>query len=99
PESIEAMLQCHRRSRDRRRAENDHSRVPQREHEANCNWALSVLHQFPRYIVDRRNVIGVDGMTQTKTVSKKCSAHEHGVTVEGDTRPNPCADIEHEQNT
>ena len=92
------MLEGQRRSRNGRGAKDDNCRVPQREHEANCNRALPVLHQLTGYVVDRGDVIRIDGMTQAKAICEKCRSQKHRVTVEGDPRPQPCTDIEREQD-
>jgi hypothetical protein len=72
--------------------------VPQREQEANCNWALPLLHQLPGYVVDRRDVIRVDSMTQAKAICEKCRSQKHRVAMESDRGPQPRTDVEREQD-
>jgi hypothetical protein len=79
------MLQRHRSSRNRCRAEHDDGRMTQREHEANCDRAFSILHQLARHVVDRGYMIRIDCMTQAKAISEKRSSQQHRVTVKSDS--------------
>ena len=65
------MLQGERGSRDGGRAENDDGRMPEREHESNGYGTLAVLHQLARHVVDRGDMIGVDGVTQAEAVGQQ----------------------------
>ncbi|MFZ0275644.1 MAG: hypothetical protein WAL60_01780 [Candidatus Sulfotelmatobacter sp.] len=72
--------------------------MTQREHEANCNRAFSILHQLSGYVVDRSYVIRVNGMTQAKAIREKGGSQKHRVTVESNRSPQPCTDVEREQD-
>ena len=87
------MLQDQRRSGDRRRAEHNHGRVAQREHEADRNRPLPVLHQFAGYIVDGSYVIGIDGVAQTKAIGEERCSQKYWVMVKRHSRPEPRAKI------
>jgi hypothetical protein len=43
-------------------------------------------------------MIRIDRMTQAKAIREKRRSQKHRVTVESDPRPQPCADIEREQD-
>jgi hypothetical protein len=72
--------------------------MAERKHEADRQRAFPVLHQFPDYVVDRRYVVRIDGMTQSKAVRENRRSQKYRVTVESNSGPQPCPDIECEQN-
>jgi hypothetical protein len=72
--------------------------MTQREHEADSDRTFSILHQLARDIVDGRYVIGIDGVAQAEAICEECRSEEHWVMVEGDAGPDPCTDIEREQD-
>src|ERR1035437_8053157 len=72
--------------------------MPEREHKPNRNRTLSLLHQFARDVVDRRNVVGIHRVAKSKAVSKKGSAKKHWIMVKCDQGPEPRSQIESQQH-
>ena len=87
PGRINAMLQRERRGRDRNGAHDDDGGMAEREHQSHGDWPLPLLHQFPRHVVDRGNMIRIDRVAKSKAVSKKCSAQ--GAPETGEKRRTP----------
>jgi hypothetical protein len=54
---------------------------------------LAVLHQLPRDIVDRHNVVSVEGMAEAEAVGEARCAEQHRRVTEGDQRPSPRRNI------
>ena len=54
----------------------DDGRVPEREEESDRYRTLSFLHQFAGYVVDGRNVVGIDGMPQAEAVGEECCTEQ-----------------------
>src|SRR5271154_1560505 len=72
--------------------------MSQREHEANRNRTLALLHKLAGYVVDGRDVIGVNGVPQAKTVGEQRCSHEERVMAERNASPQPRTQIEHQQD-
>src|SRR5205823_11025579 len=53
--------------------------VAEREEEAGAERALSVLQQLPRRIVDRRDVVGVEGVPEPEGVRERGEAGQRRV--------------------
>jgi hypothetical protein len=51
-----------------------HARMPQREPKSDRQGAVAAPHQPPRGVVDRRDVIGVEGMPHAQHISGKPDA-------------------------
>ena len=71
--------------------------MAKREKQADSDRAAAFLHQFAGHIVDGRDVIGVEGVPQAKTVGERGRAEQNRVVVEGGNRPQPCSGVEYEQ--
>ena len=52
------------------RRQDDHRRMPQREIEADRERFLPVLHQLAHDIIDRCDVVRVDGVTKAEHISQ-----------------------------
>src|SRR5207248_62237 len=68
----------------------DDRRVAEGEEEAGAERAFPVLQQLPRGVVDRRDVIGVEGVSQTERVSERGEARQRRVArqvVEEEAEP------------
>ena len=68
-----------RRDRQARGEREDDRRVAKREEEADTHRAFAVLQQLARGVVDRRNVIGVEGMPKTEGVGQRSEPRERRV--------------------
>ena len=88
-ERREAPFESAGRKRDRGGREHDDGRVAEREEQADRNRPLAILHQLARHVVDRRDVVGIDGVAQPERVGEKRGADQHRVIVECDQRPRP----------
>ena len=51
------------------------------------------LHQFARHIVDRRDMVGVEGVAEAETIGERRRPEQHRKIMKGDDRPDPCGDI------
>src|ERR1017187_3053564 len=66
---LRQIVLCGRRSEcNRNRQCHYDRRVAQREKEPDAEWLPALLQHVPHGIVDRRNVIRVEGMAQTKEI-------------------------------
>ena len=63
-----------RACRHAQRHEDNDGGMAQREEESDADRLLALLHQFSRYVVDCRDVIGIDGVAQAKAVGEKAEA-------------------------
>jgi len=75
---------------ERGREREDDRRVAEREEEAGCERALAVLQELARRVVDRRDVVGVEGVPQAERVRERREAGELGVArqvVEEEAEP------------
>ena len=69
-------------AQDDERAEREHdARVPEREEEPDAQRALAVVHQLARRVVDRRDVVGVEGVAQAERVGGDPDADAEGAAV------------------
>ncbi len=96
-ERIETTLQFGRCDRDCDGQRDDDCRVAEREKQADPDRPAAFLHQFAGHVVDRRDVIRVEGVPQAKTIGERGRAEEDRIIVEGDNRPQPCGGVEDEQ--
>jgi hypothetical protein len=46
-----------------------------------------LLHQLARRIIDGRDMIGIDGVAQTKSIGEKRQPKQHGMTAQRDETP------------
>ena len=83
-ESVELALQRGRRRGDCERGEDDDGGVPEREEEAHRVGRLARLHQLADDIVDRGDMVGIEGMTKAEDLSQKGGA-EQGRPVQNAT--------------
>jgi hypothetical protein len=72
----------------------DHDRqgMAEREEQSDCIGPLALLHQFAHHIVDGRDVVGVNRMTQTEHISEKGGAEQRWPAGERNQRPGPDQD-------
>src|ERR671918_1467424 len=70
--------------RDQDGERDDHRRVAEREEETDRDRPLALLHQLPRDIVDRRDVVGVEGMAEAEAIGEEPSAAQDRRVMEGD---------------
>ena len=96
-ERVETVLQRGRRDRDGDRQRDDDGRVAEREEQADADGPAAFLHQLAGHVVDRRDMIGVEGVSQAETVGERRRAQQHRIIVEGDDRPQPCGGVGDEQ--
>ena len=61
--------------------------------ETNGDRPFALLHQFARHVVNRRDVIGIHGMTQTKRIGQERRAQQNRMVMKSNQRPNPCPGI------
>ena len=66
-----------------------HRRMAEREKEADADRPLALLHQLARHVVDRRDMVGIDGVAQTERVGQESGADQHRIIAKRDQRPNP----------
>ena len=71
---------------------------PSEKIQADAYGFAAPLHQLARHIVDRRDMVGVEGVPQAETISQRGGAHENGEIVERHNRPGPSSNVaDHEQ--
>jgi len=68
--------------------------MAKREEQANVGGIFTLLNQLAGDAVDRGNVIGIDGVSQSKTIGQKRRAELHRPIVEQPRSDDPCADVE-----
>ena len=100
PEALEPPAEQWRRGRERRRR----PAPPPPSGRARRTGRRSTdrsprLHQLARDVVDRRDVIGIDGVPQPEAPGKQGRAQQHGLVVERDERPGPGRDIRQDQRS
>src|ERR1700724_1801816 len=61
--------------------------------------AFTFLHKLSRHIIDRCNVISIDSVPKTKSVSQKSRPKENWFIMECEQRPNPGANVHRDQKT
>jgi hypothetical protein len=54
---------------------------------------LSVLHEFAHDVVDRRDMVGIEGVPQAQGVRQQRRAEQHRIAVKCQQRPAPRADV------
>ena len=67
------------REAERDRDQKDDGGVPKREEEADAHRFVAALQQLAGRVVDRRDVVGVEGMAQAKRIGEAAEAEEGGV--------------------
>ena len=72
-------------------------RVPEREEEPHGDRPLSVLHELPCGVVDRRDVVGVDGVPETEGVGEEGRRQEDRVGRRGGQDERPGAEVEEDE--
>ena len=60
-----------RAEHDGERQQHHDGRMPEREEQPDADRPLSVLHQLPRDVVDRTDVVGIHGVAQTERVGEQ----------------------------
>ena len=98
-ECFKPMLEEERRCGNCRRANHNNRRVAQRKEKSNGDRPFAFLHQFAGHVVDGRNVIGVHGMAQAKTVREEGGSKKQRIVPKRQNGPGPGANIEHQQQT
>ena len=66
---------------------NDDRRVAEREKESDADRPLALLHQLAGRIVDRGDMVGVDGVAQAERVGEERRAEEDRIVVQGEVGP------------
>ncbi len=97
-ERFEAAFERAGRQRDGDGSKHHDGRMTEREEQTDANRPLALLHLGPRDIVDCRDVVGVDGVTQPERIGEKGGADQHRIIMEGDQRPDPRQHIGENQN-
>ena len=92
-ERRDAALERAGGEREAEHRENDDAGVAEREPEARRQRPLAALHQLARDVVDRRDVVGIDGVAQPETVGQERRAEQHRPVGERDQRRAPRRDI------
>jgi hypothetical protein len=69
------------------------------EVETHRYWSFSVLDQLASNVVDRCNVVGIDGVPKTECVSQNSRTDEYRFVMERDNRPNPGPAVHRDQKT
>ena len=90
---VEAALQRAGGQRDDGGGEHDDGRMAEREEEADADRPLAFLHQLARHVVDRRDMVGIDGMAQAERIGQEGGADQHRIVAKRDQRPNPRQNI------
>ncbi len=67
--------------------------MAEREEEPDADRASALLHELARRIVDRGDMVGVDGVAQTERIGEEGRTEQDGVAVKGDEGPDPNRDI------
>ena len=57
--------------------------MPEREKQPDRHGSLAFLHQLARYVVDRRDVVGVESVPQPERIGQESRSEMDGVSVEG----------------
>ena len=83
-----------RREREPRREREDDRRVSEREEEADAEGALAVLEELPGGVVDRRDVVGVEGVAQPERVREHAEPGQRGVAARVPEEQAPAEDME-----
>ena len=96
-ERLETTLKRRRGERDGDRQRDNDRRMAEREKQPDPDRAPAFLHELAGHVVDRRDVIGVERVSQTETVGERGRAEQQRIGVEGDERPQPCGGVEDEQ--
>ncbi len=60
--------------REQQREREDHARVPEREEEADADRPLALGHQLAGRVVDRADVVGVEGVAKAERVGGEAEA-------------------------
>src|SRR5580692_8915188 len=63
--------------------------MPQCKEKTDGDRPLSLLHQLARDVVDRRNVVGIDGVTKPETIGQHGGSDQNRLMREGDEGPYP----------
>ena len=72
--------------------------MSQRKEKAEADRALAFLHQLAGGIVDRRNMVGVDGVAQPEAVRQERRPEQHCIAGKRSDRPSPGTEIGGDQN-
>ena len=89
----EIGAQRSRRRRDRHRREDDDGRMAERKEQARRHRTLPILHQLSRDVVDRRDVVRVDGVSQAEAVRQQRRTQQQRIVTKGHERPRPGAEV------
>jgi hypothetical protein len=67
---------------------------PSEKKKSDADGPFAFLHQLARHVVNRRDMIRIHGVTQTKRVSQKRRAEQNWMIMKSDQRPNPRAEVD-----
>ena len=96
-ESAKLRQRAGRHRNDDRCYGND-SGMPDREPESDRNRTLPVLHQLAGHIVDRRNMIGINRVTQAQPPGKHGGAEHQRLCMKQAECPDPDANVGGDQS-
>ena len=71
---------------------------PSEKKKPTATGRLPSLHQLARHVVDRGDVVGVDGVAQAEAVGEEGRAEQDGMVAERDQRPDPGQHIGEEED-
>ncbi len=63
--------------------------VAEGEEQAHAERPFAVLHEFASDVVDRGNVVGVEGVPQAEAVGEDGGSQQDGIIAKGQDRPKP----------
>ena len=96
-EPLKARTDLRRREHDADREKHDDGRVAEGEKHSDPDRPLAALHQLAGRIVDRGDVVGVDGVPQPESIGEESRPEQHGIAAQRQDRPGPRAEIGHDQ--
>ena len=88
-EFVEVTAQRERRGRNRRHGDRHDKRMTERKKQTNRNRPLALLHQLAHDIVDRGDMIRIDGVAQTEHISENSGAEQRRPPGQCDNSPCP----------
>jgi hypothetical protein len=92
-ERLERSLQRRGEHGDDQARQHHDARVAERKEQSDRVRAAAFLHQLADHIVDRRNVVGVDGVPQPENVGEQGGPQQGRLAGESGERPEPGDDI------
>ena len=94
---VHSVLKSERGGGDDDRADDDDGGVAEREHEADSDGALALLHELAGDVVDGGDVVRVDRVAEAEAVGEQGGAEQEREVAEGDDGPEPCSGVENKE--